>query len=182
MSVHVNGVTKLTYREYRHFPNDGRRHEIIDGEHYVSPSPTNPHQAISRHIQFALYRQIEETGRGFVINAPMDVELGETDIVQPDIIVVLAENRSIMIPSRIRGVPDLVVEILSPSTVKHDQELKLALYESHSVPEYWVVDGEDRRVDRYVLGDARYRPAEAHHDEIRYADAVVDLAAVWARL
>ena len=182
MSVHVDGVTKLTYSDYIHFPDDGRRHEIIDGVHYVSPSPTNPHQAISRHIQFALYRQIELLGKGYVINAPMDLELSLVDVVQPDLIVVLAENRSVVIPSRVRGVPDLLVEILSPSTSERDQDLKLSLYEQSGVAEYWVVDGEDRRVDRYVLSEGLYGSPEPHRESIEFAGATVDLAGVWARL
>jgi hypothetical protein len=73
MSVKVGGRTKLTYEEYRHFPDDGRRHEIIDGEHYVSPSPGSRHQNASRHIQFSLYEQLERNGTAQVYNAPMDL-------------------------------------------------------------------------------------------------------------
>jgi len=63
-SVYVDGTVKLTYEEYRLFPDDGRRHEIIDGEHYVSSSPNTNHQSVSRHIQFALYEKIELSGLG----------------------------------------------------------------------------------------------------------------------
>lgn len=181
MSVYVGGKTKLTYEEYRHLPDDGRRHEIIDGEHYVSPSPSTDHQNASRHIQFFLYDQIERSGRGQVFNAPMDLELSPTDIVQPDLIVVLEENRDIVLRSRLRGVPDLLVEILSPSTSDRDQTLKLALYESRGVPEYWVVDVDDRSVRRYRLEGARYGAPETCRDSIEFAGAAVDLAEVWRR-
>ena len=89
----MNGKSLLTYEEYRHFPDDGRRHEISHGEHYVSPSPGTAHQSASRHIQFALYQKIEAEGSGQVFNAPMDLELASTDVVQPDLIVVLDEHR-----------------------------------------------------------------------------------------
>lgn len=182
MSVHVDGTTKLTYEEYRLFPDDGRRHEVIDGVHYVSPAPTNPHQAASRHIQFALYSQIELEGRGIVVNAPIDLELDDTNIVQPDLVVVLNDRRSIVTPSRMRGVPNLVVEILSPATAAVDRSLKRALYEGAGVPEYWIVDVEDRRLDRYVLGEETYAEPEIHRDSIEFAGARVDLTDVWRRL
>lgn len=182
MSVYVGGKTRLTYEEYRHLPDDGRRHEIIDGEHYVSPSPSTDHQNASRHIQFFLYDQIERSGRGQVFDAPMDLELSPTDIVQPDLIVVLEENRDIVLRSRLRGVPDLVVEILSPSTSDRDQTLKLALYESRGVPEYWVVDVDDRSIRRYRLDGDRYGAAETCRDSIEFAGATVDLTEVWRRI
>jgi len=182
MSVYVDGKTKFTYEEYRLFPDDGRRHEIIDGEHYVSPSPSTDHQKASRHIQFALYEQIEQTGRGQVYDAPMDLELAPTDVVQPDLIVVMNESSDIVLRSRLRGVPDLVVEILSPSTAEIDRNLKRSLYEHHGVAEYWVVDVEDRAIHRYRLTDGSYGAAETFRDSISFRDAVIDLTAVWRRI
>lgn len=180
----MNGKTLLTYEEYRHFPDDGRRHEIIYGEHYVSPSPGTAHQSASRHIQFALYEQIEAVGRGQVFNAPMDLELASTDVVQPDLIVVLDEHREMILPSRLRGVPDLLVEILSPSTADRDQSLKKTLYEGHGVPEYWVVDVEDHCIYRYLLSGAAYAEPERCTDHITFAavDVTVDLTGIWRRL
>jgi Uma2 family endonuclease len=182
MGTFVDDKIKLTYQDYRHFPDDGRRHEIIDGEHYVSPSPSTNHQNASRHIQFALYEQIERSGRGHVFNAPMDLELAPVDVVQPDLIVVLDEQRHIVLPSRIRGVPDLLVEILSPSTSERDQTLKRKLYESHGVPEYWIVDVDEQVVHRFILDKGRYGEAEDFHDTITFAGATVDLTDVWRRV
>ena len=87
--------TKLTYDDYVLFPDDGKRHEIIDGRHYMNPAPNPRHQAVSRHIQFQLYEQIELTKLGEVINSPIDLQLSLWDVVQPDIVVVLAANRII---------------------------------------------------------------------------------------
>jgi hypothetical protein len=93
---------KLTYREYRCFPQDGRRHEIIDGEHKVNPASETYHQkTLSRRIQFQLYVQIEQAGLGVVFNAPTDLELSETDIVQPDLIVVSEARKTIITPTEV---------------------------------------------------------------------------------
>ena len=102
---------KLTYRDYVCFPDDGHRHEIIDGDHYMNPAPSTYHQAISRHLQFQLYTQIERRNLGSVIDAPVDVQLTEFDIVQSDLVVVLSGNR-IITPTKVKGVPDHLVEIL----------------------------------------------------------------------
>lgn len=182
MSIVVDGKSKLTYEEYRHFPDDGMRHEIIDGAHYMSPAPGTDHQSVSRHLQFALYREIEENGLGFVFDAPTDLQLALTDVVQPDLIVVLREHREIILPSRIRGVPDLVVEILSPSTSERDMTLKRGLYEHHGVPEYWIVNIDERSIQRFRLQGAQYGEPEICTERIDFADAEVDLSRIWQRL
>ena len=183
MSVNVDGKLKLTYEEYRHFPDDGKRHELIDGEHYVAPAPGTNHQSLSRHIQFQLYDQLERAGRAEVYNAPTDVELSRVDIVQPDLAVVASEREHIVSPSRIIGPPDLVVEILSPSTGDRDRELKRRLYELRAVPRYWIVDPEAQTVTAYELEEGRYREAGSFHDEVRLdhgsLHARVDLTKVW---
>ncbi|MFW5728293.1 MAG: Uma2 family endonuclease [Spirochaetota bacterium] len=155
MSVDTRHTTKLTYDDYVHFPDDGNRHEIIDGAHYMSPSPTAAHQDASRHIQFQLYQAIEERGLGRVYDAPMDLQLSDTDVVQPDLMIVLSEHADRVSPSRLLGPPDLVVEILSPATAERDRSLKLKLYEQYRVPEYWIVDLDNHTVTRYrVAGGA----------------------------
>ena len=140
MSTIPKKVTKYSYREYECFPDDGFRHEIIDGEHYMSPAPATNHQKVSRRIQFQLYSQIELTGRGEVYDAPTDVELDTYDIVQPDILVVMNDRKDIITRKKIKGVPHLVVEILSESNPKNDQILKMEMYQRNGVQEYWIVD------------------------------------------
>lgn len=186
MAEPVRERSRLTYSEYCDFPNDGKRHEIIDGDHYVSPSPSNPHQSASRWIQMQLFRQIEEVGTGYVINAPMDVELTDYDIVQPDIIVVAQSRRLVIKPVRVIGAPDVVIEILSPSNVNHDRVTKLSLYERVAIPEYWIVDTEAQRLDRYTLGDRGYGDPIRVTETIEYRHlemaATVDLIRVWRAL
>ena len=149
MATAPGSTAKLTWDDYAAFPDDGRRHEIIDGEHYVTASPVLRHQRVSRHIQFQLYEQIEQRGKGEVFNAPTAVQLSEFDIVEPDLLVVLADHETRLRETRVDGPPDLVVEILSPSTRRLDREVKLALYRREGVNEYWIVDPEARQVEKY---------------------------------
>ena len=146
MSQALPAKNKLGYEHYVCYPDDGLRHEIIDGNHFVNPAPTLDHQRFSRRIQFQLYDQIEAEGRGEVFNASCDVQLTEHDIVQPDLIVVMNKHRLIMTPAKIEGVPDLIVEVLSPAAKKLDHGLKKELYERSGVPEYWIVDAAEHSV------------------------------------
>jgi len=132
---------KLTYQDYAQFPDDGRRHELIDGEHYVTPSPILRHQKISGHLEFALQGYVRERRAGHVFHAPLDVILSEHDVVEPDILYV-SEERAAVLQDWIRGAPDLVVEILSPATRKIDETVKRHLYDRAGVKEYWIVDSE----------------------------------------
>ena len=175
--------TKLTYNEYVLLPVDGNRHEIIDGRHYMNAAPVPRHQAISRHIHNQLYQQIEVNKLGEVIYSPIDLQLSDVDVVQPDLVVVLAENR-IITQTRIRGVPDLVIEILSPSNRSHDTELKKQLYEQFAVPEYWIVDPDECVVVRFCLDETgKFGPSIEFKDAITFdgvpGGATVDLTRVW---
>lgn len=182
MTPTTDGRTRLGHAEYRLFPSDGGRHEVIDGDHYVNPAPETYHQTVSRRIQFQLYRQIEEAGVGQVFDAPTDLELTPHDIVQPDLIVILASQEQIVTPTKIEGVPALVVEILASSNRDYDRQLKLGLYQRPGVPEYWVVDPEEHVVEQHILEDGRYRLAGAHAESIEFQGlpgTTVDLGKVW---
>lgn len=156
-AVPARSRSKLGYREYCCFPDDGRRHEIIDGDHYVTPAPSTAHQTISKRIQHQLYTQIELAGLGIVFNAPVDVQLTEHDIVQPDLVVILADRIRMITPTKVNGVPDLIIEILSASNVAHDTAVKKQLYERTGVAEYWIADPDNQRLERYQLLDGAYR-------------------------
>jgi Uma2 family endonuclease len=182
MAKVVRGRTLLTYSDYVKIPEDGQRHEIIEGRHYVTPSPITRHQRISRHTQFQLYEQIELPGHGEVFDAPTDVVLSDSDIVVPDIFVILAANASIIGEKNVRGAPDLAVEITSPSTKKRDQQLKRRLYEKHGVPEYWVVLVDEDAVEKLVLSGGAYESRGRFADRITFdglEGVSVDLTRVW---
>jgi Uma2 family endonuclease len=158
--VAMSTATKLTYEDYLAIPDDGRRHEIIDGEHYVVPAPNTSHQLVSGNIYFALALWVREHASGVVMYSPVDVILSEHDIVEPDLVFVRSENASRVEQRGIAGSPDLVVEILSPSNRRYDQVRKRELYERFGVPEYWIVDCDERTVKVLRLRGARYAEIE----------------------
>ena len=127
--------TRLTYDDYLHFPPDGKRHEIIDGEHYVTPAPSTRHQRISRRLVTAMDVYFRDHPLGEVLNAPLDVILSDFDVVQPDVVFVSNERTDIA-EDGIRGAPDLAIEILSPSSRRTDEVAKRKLFERVGVREY----------------------------------------------
>lgn len=134
--------TKLTYEDYLVLPNDGRRHEILDGEHYVNPAPAPKHQIVSMNLSGALWQYATREKAGLVIPAPCDVILGPDDVLQPDIIFVRSQRTDIITHRGIERAPDLVVEILSPSPAarKFDETVKLKRYDRFGIAEYWIVN------------------------------------------
>ena len=158
---------KLTYGDYLRFPADRHRHEIIDGEEHVSPPPIVDHQAIVGRLLYQLFARIEDTGLGRVFPAPLAVQLGPHDVVEPDLVVVLAARAEILTPKRVFGSPDLVVEVLSPSTKAYDRGKKYRLYERARVSEYWIVDPKERLVEQYGLAVNRYELLGKHATTIQ---------------
>ena len=182
MSIRTSSGTRLTYADLCLIPEDGRRHEIIDGEHVVSPAPYSAHQWLVTALAGELRAQITLKRHGKVYVAPIDVELSENDIVEPDVVVVLKRNLSIVTPVRIIGVPDLIAEVLSESTSKLDRAKKKRLYRQASVPEYWIVDGTKRVAEQYMLRGREYELTGRHQKEISFLGlrgVRVDLEQVW---
>jgi Uma2 family endonuclease len=133
---------KFTYEDFFHFPDDGKRHEIIDGEHYVTPSPNTKHQAVSMNLAAILWTYLKEHPIGAVFAAPFDVVFSDFDVVEPDVFYISRERAGVLTEKQMRRAPDLVVEILSPGTRKTDEVTKRRLYERSGVNEYRVVDPE----------------------------------------
>ena len=160
--------TKLTYDDFVLFPEDGQRHELIDGEHYVSPSPKIPHQQIAGNLHWLLRRHLESDPRGQVFFAPLDVIFSRFDVVEPDLLYVSHERaEGVLGEAWVEGSPDLVIEIGSQSTHARDETIKLHLYERAGVAEYWVVDprAESVRVYRRTadgFGDPTELSSDAH--------------------
>jgi len=134
---------RLTYDDFLLFPDDGLRHEIIDGEHYMTPSPNIRHQVLlgRLHVEIALYLR-QHPGTGHVFMAPLDVIFTKWDVVEPDLLFVAADRADILTEANVKGPPSLVVEILSPGTRKKDEQIKRRLFERGGVREYWLVDPE----------------------------------------
>lgn len=154
-----------TYADYAALPEDGQCYEIVKGVLYMSPAPTPGHQDVKGEIFGYLRQFVKLAGLGRVLDAPTDVELSPGNIVQPDVFVLLNENIGQIGPSRVIGAPDLVVEILSPGTMRHDLSEKLRAYERAQVPEYWVVNASERIVELLVLENGDYRSLGAFQDE-----------------
>jgi len=146
-----------TYQDYRLLPDDGHRYEVIDGDLHVTPSPSILHQTISKRIGLAFMLQIERPGHGIVYFAPLDVIFSETRTVQPDLVVLRRRRRNIITGRAIEGAPDIVVEIISPSTGDRDRGLKRKLYASEGVAEYWLVDPEQHGVEVLTLSAEGYQ-------------------------
>lgn len=156
---------KFTYEDYLLFPDDGRRHELIDGEHYMTPAPSIKHQQISMNLSRALSNYLAARRIGRAYAAPCDVVLSDTDVVQPDLLVVLSAKASIVTGQNIHGVPDLIIEILSESTRRTDEIVKRKLYARYGVQEYWIVDPELETVKVYRMTPPGYsRVAELSHE------------------
>jgi Uma2 family endonuclease len=133
--------TRLTYRDFVLFPDDGRRHEIIDGEHYVTPSPTRRHQELVGRLFFEIELFLREhPGPGRVFVAPFDVLFTRWDVVEPDLLFIAGDQADILTAENVQGAPALVIEILSPETRKTDEQAKRHLFDRGGVREYWLVD------------------------------------------
>jgi Uma2 family endonuclease len=153
---------KLTYEDFLLFPDDGKRHELIDGEHYVTPSPNTRHQAIVVNLTAMIWNYLQQHPVGRVFSAPFDVVFSDFDVVEPDLLFISrARQEEILTKKHVRGAPDLVVEIGSPATRKRDETIKRRLYERFAVSEYWVIDPEIDTIKVYRRGAERYvRAAE----------------------
>ena len=137
---------KFTYYDYSLLPEEPH-YELIDGDFLMTPSPTTLHQWISVKLEQTLLKYIQKKKLGILLHAPMDVVLSNDDVVQPDIIYISSERKNIIKEENIRGTPDLLVEILSPSTAQRDLVIKRRLYEKHGVREYWIVDPQNKTVE-----------------------------------
>ena len=154
----VTTARPFTYEDYLLLPED-RRYEIIGGELFITPSPRPYHQIVSSNIQLALQLFIRERRLGTVLDAPCDVVLSETDVVQPDILFVSAARASTIGEKYINAAPDMVVEILSPSTAQRDQTLKAKIYEKYGVRELWIVSPEARTIEVLTNRESRFSRA-----------------------
>lgn len=173
---------KLDYDDYARLPDDGRRHEILDGEHYVTPAPSPLHQRVSKRLQRKLEDYFEARGLGEVFNAPIDMILGPHDVAQPDLLVVT--DASQVSRRAIEGAPLLVVEVLSPSTRHHDYEVKMRRYAALGVLHYWIVDPDMTwvacyRLDGGVYGLVARVEGDVHLAHADWPELMIPLSDLW---
>ncbi len=147
---------RLTYADYCALPEDGRRYEILDGDLDMSPAPLTTPQRVSRNLSNVLVDEVHAKGLGEILTAPYDVVLGEHCVVQPDIIFVANENARIITPKNIQGSPDLLIEVLSPTSIERDTRDKRNIYARCGVKHYWMVDPAARTVTELALVEKAY--------------------------
>jgi len=142
---------RLTYDDLLLFPEgDGLRHEIIDGVHYVTPSPSLRHQDLVGRLYLAIANFLgTRPGIGRIFLSPLDVVFTIHDVVEPDLVFVAGDQTDILTEANIQGPPAIVIEILSKSTRSRDERIKKELFDRGGVREYWIVDSDRSQVAVY---------------------------------
>ena len=173
---------RWTYADYCRIPADRNRHEIVDGRHFVNPAPSPYHQFVSVLLCHQLVTLIMDHDRGFVLSAPLDVHLHPGTVVQPDLVVLRPRSRCIIGDKKLTGVPDLLIEILSPSNVGYDRRTKRNRYERAGVREFWLVDPDAHLIEQLVLRQGSCTKPIVATERIRpriFRGIEIDLRKVW---
>jgi Uma2 family endonuclease len=165
----AGSARKLTYDDLLAMPDDGLRHEIIDGVLYVSPSPSLPHQFTLGKLYQAIANFLDANPVGEVYLAPFDVVFTRHDVVEPDLLFVATARLEVLTDKNVSGPPDLVVEVLSPGTRRVDLALKRDLFEREGVKEYWIIDPIEGTVDVFRREGSRLVELE----RLTQADGIV---------
>lgn len=155
---------RFNYQDYLLLPED-RRYEIIDGDLYMVPAPLPYHQRIAQRINVLLYQHVSERDLGEVLFAPCDLVLTQEDIVQPDIFFIAKDRLAIIGEKYITAAPDLVIEVLSPSTADRDRTIKAKLYFREGVKEMWIADPTAKTVEVLVRGSDGFDRAGLYASE-----------------
>lgn len=138
--------TDWTYADWLELPDDGYRYEVIGGALIREPSPAYGHQSFVVYVTVHVFNQLQQHERPGWLVAPFGVRLGEDNVFQPDFLYVAPERRELISRQAVMGAPDLVGEVLSPSTGKRDLGIKRETYARHGVREYWIVNPDAQTV------------------------------------
>lgn len=148
--------TKIwTYDDLFDLPDDGKRYEIIEGVLYEMPAPRPEHAFIIANLMFWLAPLVRALG-GKLAPAPIDLFLQGANPVQPDLLVLFADQLGQVSERGIEGPPTVVIEVLSPSNIDHDRLVKRSLYARGGVPEYWIIDPRAETVEVLMLHQGQY--------------------------
>jgi len=174
-------IPKFTYADLDLVPQqrEGDRHELFDGELVVTASPIPAHQVVALNFSRGIGNHVIPNELGEVYTAPIDVKFAPIWVAVPDLVFVRRERMAIVGAKSINGAPDLIVEVLSPSTRKRDLGRKKLTYERFQVPEYWVTSIQQRTVTVFVLRDRRYEELPQEGDTLRSL-VLPDLALRWS--
>lgn len=179
------GKIVLTYDDYRLLPNDRNRYEVLDGELSVTPAPAIRHQIVVGNLYRITGNHVVADQLGMLLIAPTDLILAPTTIVQPDLIFIGNDRRRIVTERAIEGPPNLLIEILSPTTHRTDRQTKAQLYAKHQVPHYWLVDPDQRTLEAYELVIDHYDLVASARDAEVFTPSLfpglsIQLADLWA--
>ena len=145
--MHRASNVRYTYADHQSIPEEHRRHEIVDGELFVTPLPRLNHQLVARDVMLALAARARDHDLGLAVG-PITVRLEDELVLEPDVVFIRKDRLEIADPEgNVHGPPDLVVEILSPSTKGYDRNLKRKRYLECGVEEVWIVDIDERTVE-----------------------------------
>lgn len=174
----------MTYDDLIQMPDDRQRYEIIEGELEVTAAPSESHQTAVTNLAAILVPHVRRRRLGRLYVAPFDVYFSNVSTVEPDLLFVSAERLGIITHRYVQGAPDLVVEVLSPSTRGTDQVAKMQLYARYGVRNYWIFDPDTRQATAFALGPNGYDVAAAAKGEEVFAappfeDLEIPLAEVW---
>ena len=136
----------LTLEDLELLPDDGQRYELLQGELIESPAPGTQHQRILRRIARVLDDAVIASGFGEMFQSPYDARLSPHNIVQPDLLVIGRSQMQLLTEHRFEGAPELVIEVISPSSELYDRVRKASLYMEAGVREYWIVDPSRKRI------------------------------------
>ena len=145
-----------TYADYAMLP-EGAPYQLIGGKLVMTPAPTTFHQIILVRLMEKLLLFTAKEKSGQVLVSPVDVYFEEKETYQPDIIFIAKDRLQIIEREKIKGAPDLIIEILSPSTGYYDLKKKAAVYARHRVKEYWIVDPEDYSIEVHQEAAGKYQ-------------------------
>ncbi|MCX7840419.1 MAG: Uma2 family endonuclease [Anaerolineae bacterium] len=148
---------KWTYDDWARLPENGTRYEVIDGVLYMTPPPTTSHQFSIVRLLNKMANYVESRNLGWVVASPIGVRLPTQPVpFEPDIVFVSRAHKSIIQEQYIEGVPDLVVEVVSPSNWIYDRKEKFLVYQTAGVPEYWIVDYRAKTIEVFYWEDGAY--------------------------
>lgn len=146
---------KITYADYLKI-DDNNRYEIFHGELRMVPAPSTDHQGISINLGSLIWKFVKEKKLGKVFEAPTDVVFDDDEVFQPDIVFIKSERQDIIRENAIHGIPDLIVEIVSPSSTFSDMVEKKEIYRKYGVKEYWLVFPKEKGIEVLTLENGEY--------------------------
>lgn len=174
----------LTYEDYCALPDDGLRYEVIEGFLFSEPSPWRPHQQVAANLLMVLRSHVRERDLGEVYIAPFDVILDRRTVVVPDLVFVSRERAGIVTDRAVEGPPDLIVEIISPGSVRRDRVAKLNAYARRGVRHYWLIEPQARTLEALELVEGAYRlmASVGGDEDFRpglFPDLMIPLSELW---